>query len=619
MSDFLKSIPLSIPDVLHAGRPVRDGEPVNAAVTNRLPSVNAANTEALHALIKTFRDFSGEYLWQMPIDGDTKVGDFVYFDSQSHVFKPGLARFTVEDRRVYESETSQVWGVVKSKDGDKATICTNGLCTFHPGTDVYANSPVPGIRYLSDTASGAVTTDAKYPCKCVGFLVGSRSSGEVQFFVRPYLAIDPRIHQHLSHRLAAVPAGDWDYEDPVLTNPANEIPGWLPAGTGSPAGAVYGYNPNFLKNCGWPIRYPSTARLRWQRVAEGIPLLAEVPPELYLIDETTIWWLSDVLLPWNTEVKYVKGEIVSSSADTEYEHCMWLSLTNFGYDLSDNQVTTLRANKKSGLYVRQYPYGGDAVSGDLEIGLNLAFNEVQADGLGYAVGGIKEDAVRMTPIVSKLRSDSDFIRVRAPYRDKDGYYHGAITISDPTGIVGSEVPIEATHLNGVEEVLIEDAVGLSFPKDRPSSLLTQLLVPYKDILPSLALSVRLGILVPGSAAPSAKILSLSYRVIKNPSAPNTMVPAFSDPSSAKMEELKCDFSVTGTAASYGYYFVESEQIDVSPGDIVIVKMERRTTGADRFVVLRKSGILHFSGTSETPKDDVPMDKNCDCEITWAQY
>ena len=88
------------------------------------------------------------------------------------------------------------------------------------------------------------------------------------------------------------------------------------------------------------------------------------------------------------------------------------------------------------------------------IGRDLAFREVLADGLGYAVGTIEDDVLRMTPIVSKIRSNSDVFRIKSSHQDKNGYHHGAITISDPTGIVGSEVPIEATHLNGVEEVLI---------------------------------------------------------------------------------------------------------------------------------------------------------------------
>ena len=240
---FLQSVPLSIPAVLPPSRPISDGEPINAAVTNRLPVNTAGNMAIIHDLIKRFRDLSGEYLWQMPIAADVTVGDFVYFDPHAHAFKKGLARFTVDGEQVYESDTSLVWGVVINIRDDKADICTNGLCGFRPTSDAYSRLCTPGIRFLSNTEYGRLSDEAKCPCKCVGFLVGMKPSGEVQFFVRPYLSVDTRVHQHRLYSLVTAPSDD-------LT-----IPGWLSAGHHvfngtAPTGAVYAYNPHFLTGCG---------------------------------------------------------------------------------------------------------------------------------------------------------------------------------------------------------------------------------------------------------------------------------------------------------------------------------------------------------------------------------
>jgi hypothetical protein len=595
MSDeFLQSVPLNIPDVLLSSHPVMDGEPIDAATTNRLPQVNARNTASIHDLIKKFRDLSGEYLWQMPITSDVRIGDFVYFDAHSRLFDRGSTKFTLAGQHVTEAECAQVWGVVIDIRNDKGDICTSGLCTFHPTTDIFTKSCTPGIRYLGD--NGGVLEEASFPYKCVGFLVNVRQSGEVQFFVHPHLSADPRTHQHRSYALSAAPAGDWFSEVVDITNTDINLPGWLPANHAifegkAPVNAVYGYNPHFLKGCGWPIKNPSTACLQWQRAASRVPLLATVPSELYHLDDRTIWWFSDTILPWDAGVDYKSGIATVPGEQIGYAHRMWLSVTNTGYDLSSTVVTTLRTNKSGGLYIRQYPYGGQAVSGDLEIGLDLTFGEeIVPDGLGFAVGEIKNHLLRKTPVVSKVRVNSRVLRVQSQHFDGN-YHHGALTLSDPTGVMGTEVPIEATHLTGVEEVLVADAVGLAFHQDRPSSLLTQLLVPYDNLFTTTALSVRLGLLTMRPGNIQADILRLSYRIIKNPSGLNKAVSAFPV---QEMSPLACNCSLKN-AAAHGYFVVESEKIPVSPGDIFIVKIERRPPDGflDRLVLLRKSGLLNF--------------------------
>jgi hypothetical protein len=159
-------------------------------------------------------------------------------------------------------------------------------------------------------------------------------------------------------------------------------------------------------------------------------------------------------------------------------------------------------------------------------------------------------------------------------------------------VIGAEVPIEATHLNGVEEVLVTDAVGLAFNHERPSSLLTQLLVPYDTLFTTTALSVRLGLLTTRPGNIRADILRLSYRMIKNPAALNTVIPAFPSP---EMFPLACNCSLTNSDTAHGYFVVESAKVPVSPGDLFIVKIERRPPDGflDRLVLLRKSGLLNF--------------------------
>ena len=609
---FLESVPLSIPDSLFSNRPVMDGEPVNAAVTNRLPRANAENTAVIHALIKQFRNLSGEYLWRMPISADVVIGDFVYFDAHSRVFKKGLARFELAGDSIVESDTSLVWGVVIDIKDGRADICTNGLCEFRVSGDVYTSLGQPGPRFLSAIVPGRVSEESKSPHKCVGFLVGAKPTGEVQFFVRSYLSVDPRMHQHKSYALAASPAGDWRSEAGI-TNANVNLPGWLPAshpifGGKNPIGAVYGYNPHFLPDCGWPIQCPSQASLRWQRTRRvQVPLLAAVPPEFYHIDDTSIWWRVFDNYPWDATVSFAAGQPVDVPEDlleSEYEQKMWLDVLDVGYAVSDARVTTLRTGTSKGVYVRQFPYGGPAISGDLEVGLDLRLTEKAVpEGVGYAIGGIghnvqtetgevEDNVLLKVPVVSRFRVNSRVLRVHSQYQDAEGFCHGSVTLSDPTGVVGAEVPISATHLNGVEETLIRDSVGLAFSPAYPTSLLTQMTVPYDDLFRTMMLSVRLGILSILHGSVPNSILKLSYRIIKNPQGPNKAVSAFPQ---TDMVALPCDFSVSENSTTYGYYFVESEAVEVSPGDIFILKIERRPPDGynERFILLRKTGVLGF--------------------------
>jgi len=89
MSKFLQSVPWGVPSSLLSSRPVADGEPVNAAVTNRLPGTNATNLSYIHSLIQSFNDLSGQYLWRMPMASD--VTDILFKDDGDMVRRRPVA------------------------------------------------------------------------------------------------------------------------------------------------------------------------------------------------------------------------------------------------------------------------------------------------------------------------------------------------------------------------------------------------------------------------------------------------------------------------------------------------------------------------------------------------
>ena len=201
---FLQSNPASFFAPLLTARSVVDGEQVTAAVTNRLPEANQQNTLLLHEILKRINTASGEFLWNVPVSPEVESGDFVAYDTSRRVFVPGLAKFLFEAGRRLESPLAHVWGVVIRAKDKEADICVSGLCTFETDRSCWLEFPEPGIRFLSNTRLGEPEVLSHFPDKCLGFLVGVKAKGtgaEVQFFVKQYLAMNTRIHQHTSVQL----------------------------------------------------------------------------------------------------------------------------------------------------------------------------------------------------------------------------------------------------------------------------------------------------------------------------------------------------------------------------------------------------------------------------------
>jgi hypothetical protein len=590
MSDdiFLSTAPTGLASSLLTSRPVSDGEPVNAATTNRLPGTNAANTSYLHSLIKQGYNQAGEYLWGMPIADDVIIGDFVYYAAETRRFEKGLAAFVSLAGVTDEADASAVWGVVTNIKYNKADICIDGLCTFKPTSSVYRDQSAPGLRFLSSRNRGEPIPEVQTPFRCLGYLVGVKQNGEVQFFVRPYLVNDPRVHQHRSYELCAAQVSNTD--DP------NNTPGWLPAdhalfGGKAPENAVYGYNPRFLEGCGWPLRFVTHAGLRWQRGfgSGDDPWQAFVPQEFYRIDETTIWWLDMQHAPWDTVTQDTNG--ITEEVEEHHRFRMWLDVTKTGHGLNETLVSSLRAEPESGLVIQQYPYGGSSFSGDLIIGHNLVFKtDEKPEASSYAVRKLEGHNIFRTPNVAGLRIDSTWFRILKSDQTENGFHFGNITIGDPTGKVGRELSFEAIHLNGVEEAVEREAIGLAFPEDRTSFFLARIAVPLDTVIPNMSLSLFFGILLPGTGTIADNIFRLSYRIVRT-NGNNSISNAFPEPS---LLPIPCNFGVRNTEFLTGYYTAESEPFSVVPGDMVFVKMERTPPDNfnDRIILLRKSAVIH---------------------------
>ncbi len=127
---------------------------------------------------------------------------------------------------------------------------------------------------------------------------------------------------------------------------------------------------------------------------------------------------------------------------------------------------------------------------------------------------------------------------------------------------------------------------------RASSFLARIAVPLDSEFDRFDLSLFFGILVTRSGNVAVDLLKLSYRIIEQPGTVNTITQAFPQNT---LEQIPCDFSVTNSQYSSGYYTAESGKIRVKPGDLLLLKVERTPPDnfGDRIILLRKSAVLHY--------------------------
>jgi hypothetical protein len=262
--------------------------------------------------------------------------------------------------------------------------------------------------------------------------------------------------------------------------------------------------------------------------------------------------------------------------------------------MEEASVSSLRTTKDSGLTIRQVPTGGEAATGDLLLDYKLALQDnPEVTYNSRVIRSIEDRTINYAHNVSGFRINSKQLQILEAELQPDGFYSGKITLADSSGTVGQELAFEAVHLNGVEEAVERDTVGLAFPHNRPSSMLARISIPFDSSFPTFDASLVFGILIPQPGSIAANMFNLTYKIIPNPTNSagktvyNTAKAAFSN----YAENLTCNFSCSATTASY--YLVETPQFRVNQGDVVMVKIERPTANgyANRIIFLRKAAKL----------------------------
>ena len=592
---------------------VQDGQPVKALVTNRSAEALASNIEYLFTRIQAMDEGAGVYIRDALADTTLLVGQPAFYNPVTHQFERALGDVTTDadSGELIPKPSSNVRGIVTSRvTAGTVDILTSGTANVDLSNAIVGDPVEGAIYYLSNGTAGRLV--AQQPEVGVPVLqVGpQQSDGTWQVFVQLQITDYLNRHRHYSYELVCEPAGttsepayDGRHE---ITDPDEDVEGWLPADADvfaglAPAGAAFGYNlsASSLRHLWPPVPLSSVCieMVREDGVAAGMGVTVPLgEDQMCLVDQNGIWWLSDCHgeAPWPTalDTENPDSESVSTSV-IECPRHVPMSLKVFfvrhSFISGSTAVLSLRAAEGSGLTLRCAGQLNEADVGHLEIDFDLAPEDGADDEEGFLVfKSITGNQFNRGPVASAVRAGAANVTVTGTGPtvtiDDEEYATGAITVVVDQELEDTELSIETLQLESVLETKYQGVLGLNFPASRTSGLRGCIRVPSKDVLPDNAqLKLRLWLMGRTAGTVPDDSLEVSYRVISRPSTPTAL------PTSDTV--LALDSGATLGSADL-YYEVESDPIDISPGDIVLFSLTRSSDAyAGDLFLLRRAGVV----------------------------
>jgi hypothetical protein len=531
---------MSLTTWTQGARGVRDGEPVDAATTNRPTADLLARDEYLKELIDALHLGETLYLRDRAVAPECYDGCAVYYDADQGRFAPALASAGADGDVLAIDVRARVVGVTAHKhSATNADLAIAG--SVRPPIDTVDEPAVSGLRYLSATEPGRIV--AARPALAIP--VGQWLAEYNVLIVQPLPRDVIDTHTHYRFKLFTTPAGVannpafMDRHAIATANPA--LPGWLPAnhsvfGGAAPDGAKFGYNLS---------RHPELFKVFPPVPLDGAYIEAYLDGagagrELGSVAQVTssgIWWMRDdwgwapwqltlegldtdpdsVVTPPETpppiELQHGHGYVAEDESHTcPFSLYLWFSKPTYH---TDNAVAaSLIAKEGSPLLVTDC-LGKPASTGHLMIDIDLKLLDDGADYPGHIV--VKEfdgKTLKRGSVVSGLRSDNNIIQLSSAdglLPDDDGYYPGRVTLvyNDPS-VAARELDVSLFALDGATEEKYAGMFYLGFPAGRRTSVRGRIDIPAVG-MPSGQFQITLALRMLGTAAGSLPPLQFTYR------------------------------------------------------------------------------------------------------------
>lgn len=499
--------------------PIKNGEPVNAQVSNRETGQLAQRTQYLKDILNSIQAGEALYARDVALDPLTQTGHAVYWDATLQEYRPAIAN-VVFDSTVggfVIANSSFPVGIVSFKyTATRGDILIMGkIDNFDFTNAIGSTGATPaeaGPYFLSASEAGHYTKQKPPVSIYIGFL-----QGDTDAIIMPTPRDILEQHVHYAFDLVARPAGVVQCPEQGVAYQFIDVdpnePGWLPASDPvflglAPVGAKLGYN---------LAQHPELSRL-WPPIP-NVNAYVEVDgiganPASYVIDNTTIWWFNDCYgkAPWPTEPRPCDvisssssssepSSSPSSSSSSSNHHCdsgpalesagfaytspfhrrIKLYFTKMVFKTNNTVVTSLRAFPGSPIKVTSCDGVTPASVGDLCLELDLALSVV--DGIpGYhALKGVTGQQFQRGPVLEAIKAGTDIIITPTPGQsevDVDGYVYGKAVISSlQSGSLLQEGIVSLVSLNGAREDQLNGVFFLTLPSLKASSLVGRIVLP----------------------------------------------------------------------------------------------------------------------------------------------
>lgn len=503
-----------------------DGEYVKSKVINRPLDQLVARTQYLYDLIQNME--AGQLLIapNVTVKADTVPGQPVYYNATESRFEQCLAEVnTGQNNYGRPTDRAQIRGLILTKHTDStADIALYGRvkASIYPDIDWAAISDggvqLHGDVYVSAVTPGNLSDSTSHLEVRVGSL-----DGEGNLHFTPDIEGSLRDHVHYRWRLT-------ENLGSVITDE-----GWLPAavftanGISVPSGYTHGYN--VATDADLSAHFPPTPVVANNLFVDGLKAADE---DDYLVDENGIWWKgSDT--PWTKPTFFYTAEL----------------------DTPTGIVTSLRP-ATSGIPVQpQNAAGESATTGDLYLAL-LAADLFAGSGINsnYALSNnVRTDGkLDITPIVPRIIPGTN-VSIDADEGDATNGYHGPMVINAGVGAGVQVYPVVA-ELNNTAEDKYGDLPVISFPNGRNNTDVVYKVAIPTNVQAGRKLKLELDLL---AAQIVSDDLDAEYQLIR----PGVTVPS----SWTTMTSIPAGITAAGKPNT-----VQTEEIDVEPGDTVLIKL-----------------------------------------------
>jgi hypothetical protein len=594
---------------------VRDGEPVNSAVTSRA-------TQQLQAAVRYLKDRLdaaelGETLIKhdVTLAPDVLVGSPVYYRQNTQRYEAALAdiEFDAELGTLVAKESCNWVGVVVSKQNSTLGDIMLAGAKQVSLSNAVSGAVLPGRYFLSSTNPGKLTREK--PAIAISVLVVA-GDGTVFIDRQRYDFLED--HVHYQFELDWRPAGevgqyfiaDVENESTVeIVNPDASLSGWLPAdhpvfNSSAPANAVFGYNlsQDPAVSRVWPpvpLDSVSLTRFSGDRLLEifapsgnarGAVLSEVIIPRLgnsSLISVTNdgIWWMNNQAgyTPW--PVTYHNLSINDSdSIDYAVEPNMVLSFSKMSTLTDRTVVTSLIAPAGSAISVENCdgePASTGALKVDIDLDQLIASDVTDVEGhLVFKELSVDNQLVR-GPVCEGLVAGTNIILSST---HPDGSLHqGTVTINALSSLSSLELFPSIIRLSDLEEDFYQETPHVFFPSNRASYVTFVFAIPAVGIPSSPRMQLRLVLL--GRSNGTIPNLPVKYRRIARPTNPTAL------PLPAADASLTFNSSRVLTADQYAE--TTSAEFVVAAGDTVLVRVSRAASDgySGHIGMLRASAII----------------------------